>query len=388
MDRATSAPPGGDAPGSTPDDGPVAGQRPPLGPRGLLLAVSAFTTIALSAFAGLLPVPYVALSPGPVTDVIAGSGEGEDPATGLIRISGAPTYPTSGQLDLTTVSLRGGPGLEMTLGEALLDWRDGDVAVLPRGLYFRADTTQQQADAESAAEMTGSQESAKVAALTELGIDVPSTTTRRIASVYSDVPAADVLLPGDEITAVDGVDVPDFAALQAAVRALPDDAEVRLGLLRDGEPRTVTTRTVSSGGTTAIGIVPVVDHDLPFTIDIDLEDVGGPSAGTMFALGIVDELTPGAMTGGEHVAGTGSIAADGTVGPIGGLRQKVIGSHDAGARWFLAPREECGQIAGATPSGITVVPVSTLHEAVEAVTAIGEGTGGALTTCDEAAAAG
>ena len=386
MDSATSAPLEGDAPGSVPHDGHVAGQGSSLGPQGLLLAVSAFVTILLTAFAGLLPVPFVALSPGPVTDVLAGSGEGEDPSSGLIRIAGAETYPTQGQLDLTTVSLRGWPGRDMTLGELLLDWRDGDVAVLPRGLYFRDDTTQQQADAESAAEMTGSQESAKVAALTELGIDVPATTTRRIASVYADVPAAEVLQPGDEVTAVDGVDVPDFAALQAAVRALPADAPVTLGVLRGGDPRTVTTRTVSGGGTTAIGIVPDVDYDLPFSIDIDLDDVGGPSAGTMFALGIVDELTPGAMTGGEHVAGTGSIAADGTVGPIGGLRQKVIGSHDAGARWFLAPREECGQIAGAAPDGITVVPISTLHEAVEAVTAIGAGTGGTLTTCDEAAA--
>jgi len=387
MDSATSAPLGGDAPGSAPDDGPVAGQRSSLGPRGLLLAVSAFVTILLTAFAGLLPVPFVALSPGPVTDVIAGSGEGEDPATGLIRIEGAPTYPTQGRLDLTTVSLRGGPGRDMTLVELLLDWRDGDVAVLPRGLYFRADTTQQQADAESAAEMTGSQESAKVAALTELGIDVPATTTRRVASVYADVPAADVLRVGDEITAVDGVDVPDFAALQTAIRALPEDAPVTLGVLRGGKPVTVTTRTVSSGGTTAIGIVPVVEYDLPFSIDIDLDDVGGPSAGTMFALGIVDELTPGAMTGDEHVAGTGSITADGTVGPIGGLRQKVVGSQEAGARWFLAPREECGQVAGATPDGITVVPITTLHDAVQAVTAIGEGTGDALTTCDEVAAA-
>ena len=365
----------------------------PMSPRSLLLAVSAFCAVLLTALLGVLHVPYVALSPGPVTDVIAGAGAGAgggdedgDEDGGLITVSGAPTYPTDGQLDLTTVSLRGGPGLEMTLGELLADWRDPDVSVVPRSLYFRPETTQQQADAESAAEMSGSQESAKVAALTELGIDVPSTTTRRVAQVGGDAPAAAVLRAGDEITSVDGAGVADFAALQAAVRALAPGADVTLGIQRGGQARTVTTRTYAPEGTTLLGIVPDVEYAFPFEIDIAIDDVGGPSAGTMFALGIVDTLTPGAMTGGQHVAGTGEIAADGTVGPIGGLRQKVLGARAAGAEWFLAPVEECSQVAGASPAGITVVGVSTLHEARAAVEAIGAGDGAALTTCDRSAA--
>ncbi len=355
-----------------------------LSARGTLLSVSSFVAVLLAALLGVVHVPYVALSPGPVTDVIAGSGQGED-GEGLIAIAGAQTYPTEGRLDLTTVSLRGGPGLEMSLGELLLDWLDPDVNVVPRSLYYPEDQTQQQADEQSAAEMTGSQTNAKVAALTELGIDVPAVTTTRVEQVYADVPAADVLRAGDEITAVDGAPVADFPALQAAVRALPGDAEVSIGLIRGGEPLTVTTRTVASQGTTVLGITPHVDYTFPFSIDIAIDDVGGPSAGTMFALGIVDALTPGAMTGGQHVAGTGAIAADGTVQQIGGLRQKVIGARQDGATWFLAPRQECSQVAGVTPDGITVLPVSTLHEAVEAVTAVGQGTGDTLPTCDDVA---
>ncbi|MEZ0492208.1 PDZ domain-containing protein [Kineococcus sp. TBRC 1896] len=349
-----------------------------LGAGSTLLSLSAFAAVALAAVFGVVHVPYVALSPGPVTDVLGSSSGGD----GLVEISGRQTYPTEGRLDLTTVSLRGGPGLGMSLGETLLDWLDPAVNVVPRELYFPPDQSRREADEQSAAEMTGSQTNAKVAALTELGIDVPSTTTTRVEEVGADVPAADVLRPGDVITSVDGRDVAGFPELQAAVRALPADAQVRLGITRGGEARTVTTRTVSANGTTLLGITPHVDYRFPFSIDIAIDDVGGPSAGTMFALAIVDELTPGDMTGGQHIAGTGAIAADGTVLQIGGLRQKVIGAHDAGARWFLAPRAECDQVAGATPSGTTVVPVSTLHEARLAVEAIGQGRGATLATCE------
>jgi PDZ domain-containing protein len=347
-----------------------------------LLAVSAFVALLVTALMGVVHVPYVALSPGPVTDVIAGPAPGED-TDGLITIDGAPTYPTQGQLDLTTVSLRGGPGLEMTLGELLVDWVDPSVNVVPRELYFPPTQTQEEADAASAAEMTGSQTNAKVAALTELGIEVPAETTTEVDSVASDAPAAEVLRAGDVITSVDGTPVGDFPALQSAIRAQPGDAEVTIGLTRGGEPRTVTTRTVSAGGTTLLGITPFVDYTFPFTIDIAIDDVGGPSAGTMFALGIVDQLTPGAMTGGQHIAGTGAIDADGTVEQIGGLRQKVLGARADGAAWFLAPREECAQVAGATPAGITVIPISTLHEARTAVEAVGAGDGDTLQTCDD-----
>ncbi|WP_432572489.1 YlbL family protein [Kineococcus sp. SYSU DK005] len=381
---------------------PGAGQDPPaaapgrgaLSARGTLLAASAFCAVALVALAGVLDVPYVSLGPGPVRDVLAAGGRGalvEGPveardARALVEVSGAPTYPTDGRLDLTTVSLRGGPGLEVSLAEVLLDWRDEDVSVVPRELYYAPRTTQEEADAQSAAEMTGSQEDAKVAALRELGIEVPETTTRRVRQVDPDAPAAGVLRAGDEITAVDGTRVDTFEALRAAVSALPAGAEVRLGVSRGGEEREVTTRTYAPQGPTLLGVVPDVDYDLPFEVDIAIDDVGGPSAGTVFALAVVDLLTPGAMTGGEHVAGTGAIAVDGTVQPIGGLRQKVIGARRAGAGWFLAPAQECGEVAGSTPAGITVVGITTLHDAREAVEDIGAGRGAQVATCEEVAA--
>ncbi len=402
----TPARPAGAVPG-TPGPAGAPGAGDAVAARTVLLASSSLVAVLLLSLLSLVPVPYVALSPGPVRDVLGGqpaadatadatadaaadtpaetsppAPAGEEP---LIRIAGAETYPTEGRLDLTTVSLRGGPGYEMSLGEVLVHWLDRDTSVLPRSLYFGAGTTREEADRRSAAEMTGSQEAAKVAALTQLGIDVPSTTTRRVAAVDPAAPAADALRAGDEITAVDGEPVPTFEDLRAAVSALPADAEVVLTVRREqggGDDEVeVRTRTYAQRGATLLGIVPVVDHEFPFDVDISIDDVGGPSAGLVFALGVVDELTPGALTGGEHVAGTGAIAVDGAVLPIGGLRQKVVGARAQGAEWFLAPAEECSQVRGAVPDGITVLGVSTLAEAVAAVEAVGAGRGGTLAAC-------
>ncbi|MCI2239214.1 PDZ domain-containing protein [Paenibacillus sp. TRM 82003] len=383
------------SPEPEPEPGGVGAERRGASPRGVLLAVSSFCAVALVALVGVLEVPYVSLSPGPVRDVLPAAGEqtgGQGGAQGdeqvLVEVSGAPTYPTDGSLDLTTVSLRGGPGLEQSLWEALVAWRDPDVSVVPRELYYSPRTTREEADAASAAEMAGSQEAAEVAALTELGIDVTARTTRRVQEVAPAAPAAGVLRPGDVVTSVDGAEVTDFEALKAAVSALPAGAEVRLGITRGGEPREVTTSTYAPEGETLLGIVPDVEYDSPVEVDIAIEDIGGPSAGTVFALAVVDLLTPGALTGGEHVAGTGAIRADGTVLPIGGLRQKVVGAQRAGAEWFLAPAQECGEVAGVAPEGITVVGVRTLHEARTAVEAIGEGRGAEVATCAQIATAG
>jgi PDZ domain-containing protein len=93
----------------------------------------------------------------------------------------------------------------------------------------------------------------------------------------------------------------------------------------------------------------------------------------MFALGIVDKLTPGEMTGGEVLAGTGTIDSSGQVGPIGGIRQKLWGADEAGADWFLAPASNCDEVTGHVPDGMRVFAVKTLDEARSVVEAIGDG---------------
>ena len=126
------------------------------------------------------------------------------------------------------------------------------------------------------------------------------------------------------------------------------------------------------------------DSDIDATFG--LQDVGGPSAGSMFALGIVDSLTPGDLTGGKDIAGTGTIEIDGQVGAIGGIRQKMAGAQDAGSDYFLAPASNCSEVVGHEPRGMEVFAVSTLHEAVGAVEAIAAGDTSGLTTCEAVAA--
>jgi Lon-like protease len=149
------------------------------------------------------------------------------------------------------------------------------------------------------------------------------------------------------------------------------------------EKVTITTATShDDGGKRAIvGISAGTDHTFPFTIDIKLADVGGPSAGLMFALGIYDKLTPGSLTGGEFVAGTGTIDDDGKVGPIGGIEMKTVGARDRGARFFLTPAENCAAAAKDTPSGLRLVKVSTIDDAVSALEDIREGDTSALPKC-------
>lgn len=121
--------------------------------------------------------------------------------------------------------------------------------------------------------------------------------------------------------------------------------------------------------------------DQDIRIDMNAGDVGGPSAGMMFALGTIDKLTTGTMAGDQTIAGTGTISAEEQIGKIGGIRLKMLGARRDGASWFLAPSGNCPDVAGYVPAGLRVVKVSTLLQAYDAVVAIGQGHGADLPTC-------
>ncbi|WP_147392044.1 YlbL family protein [Amnibacterium setariae] len=346
-------------------------------------AVVAGAAVLLVLVVALLPSPYAIEQPGPVYDTLGSAGAGKDRAP-LITIEGEKTYPTSGRLDLLTVSVlgtaQGGPSW-LDLAEA---WIDPQKAVIPLEAVFPRGETQQQADRESAAQMTGSQQSAIAAALSRLGDDVGGTVT--VGTVQRGSAAAGRLEEGDVVTSFDGEAITDSCSLQNAVLehgARPATVVVR----RDGATRSV--RVVpkrvpdGSGGTRPLlGVATTAKIDPPFTVDLRIDDVGGPSAGMMFALGIVDRLTPGSLTGGRHVAGTGTICGDGEVGAIGGIVQKMAAARAAGATLFLAPEENCGEVVGHIPSGLDVVPVSTLSGAIETLEKVrDQGSARALPTC-------
>lgn len=340
--------------------------------------VLAALLMALLTVALAIPVPYAVRQPGPTVDTL-----GKRDGTALITISGAETYPSEGQLRLTTVSVSGSSRYRVGTLASLRAWFDSTSSVVPREVIFPEDETAQEAEERSQAQMTSSQENATAAALEALGYEVPATLT--VAGVLDDGAAADALEVGDVLTEItvdaEATPLASFATLAQVLGQTPPGTEVTLGVMRDGEPTSVSLPTGDNGeGGSLLGILVDPDLDFPIEVDIGISDIGGSSAGTMFALGIMEELTPGDATGGTVIAGTGTMSLAGEVGPIGGIEQKMNGALRDGATHFLAPTDNCDEVVGRIPDGLTVVAISTLTDAWEAVEAIGRGEGD-LPTC-------
>ncbi|KAE8764125.1 YlbL family protein [Georgenia thermotolerans] len=359
--------------------------------RSVTLVASGALLAVLILIAVVVPLPYAIERPGPTVNTLS-----EVDGKPLITVDGAPTYPTSGELRLTTVSVSGGPGYPVTAADVVAGWLSGSEVVLPREAIFPEGSTRQSVDEQAGAQMTSSQTNATVAALEELGHKVPMVLTVQEAAKGS--AAQGVLLAGDVITSVQPAggprtEVESFSDLAHVLAATAPGTTVAVGIERDGQARTVDVATMappadrSAGddaatpGGSLLGVVLKPDVQMPVDVHFDIDKIGGPSAGTMFALGIIDVLTPGEMTGGKDIAGTGTMNLAGEVGPIGGIQQKLLGARRDGAEWFLAPRANCNEVRGHVPDGLHVVSVTTLAEAHHAVETIGAGDGASLPTC-------
>ncbi|KRB35717.1 PDZ domain-containing protein [Microbacterium sp. Root180] len=333
-----------------------------------------------------LPTSYVIQRPGPVYNTLGTATSAEGEQVPLISVEGAESYPTDGALDLLTVQVVGNRERTPSWFELAMAWFDPTKAVLPIDVIFPDGETTEERNSESAAMMVDSQQEATAAALTELGYDVGGTLT--VHSLVEDSAAVGVLVEGDAILAANGTPVTDAAALREIVNAGGGEP-IELLIERDGEQTTVsiTPKEVEVDGepTLLLGVTLMTAYDFPIDVTIQLNNVGGPSAGMMFALGIIDTLTPEQLNGGENVAGTGTITADGTVGPIGGIRQKLWGAKDAGAEWFLAPEANCDEVVDHVPDGLRVFSVETLDDALAALEVVREGGDvDALPTCTAA----
>ncbi|MFE7072023.1 PDZ domain-containing protein [Streptomyces sp. NPDC057620] len=354
------------------------------------MLASTLMLIALLCAGVFINVPYSEMSPGPTVNTL-GEHDGEP----VLQISGRKTYPTSGHLNMTTVRVTSAD-YNMNLVEAVYGWLAHDNKVVPHDTLYPNGKTEEQSTQENAEEFSQSQESAKVAALKEIGIPVKSWVI--VSTVVKDTPAEGRLHAGDVIKAVDGTAVKaydDVAKLVTKHKAgekvvftiVPAKeqaaAEKEKKTATRTEDITITTaKSDDSGEDRAIvGISAGTDHTFPFTIDIKLADVGGPSAGLMFALGIVDKLTPGSLTGGKFVAGTGTITDDGKVGPIGGIEMKTVGARAKGAQYFLTPKDNCAAAARDIPDGLTLVKVDTIDDAVSALKDIRGGDTDGLPKC-------
>ncbi len=231
--------------------------------------------------------------------------------------------------------------------------------------------------------MTDSQELATAAALNELKIGF--TTVVTVAATVPGMPASSVLHAGDVITAVDGTPVSSADRAASLIRAHHPGAPVELTVSRNGQVRTVRLVTKSAHGQPAVGIVVSEQFKFPFPVQIRVGDIGGPSAGMMFALGLVDKLSPDDLAAGRFIAGTGEIDAKGNVSAIGGIQQKMVGARNQGATIFLAPASNCPDVRGSVPPGLRIVKVSTLGQAVQDLQAINAGKAGAVVLAAAAA---
>jgi PDZ domain-containing protein len=301
-----------------------------------------------------LHVPYVTFSPGPVTNTL-GAVDGQP----LIKIAGHQTYPAKGELSLTTVT----ESNRLDMITAVRDWFSKHDAVVPEEIVRPPGTSEQEVQQQNAQAMLDSQESATSAAMKQLGI-APVSTSVVVVDVPAGSPSAGKLQPDDVITTVDGQTMRSASDVATAVRKRKPGDQVAVGYTRDGKPGTAMITAGSSDGHTVIGISTGQRNVYPFTVTIGLKNVGGPSAGLMFALGIIEKLTPGDMTGGRNVAGTGTIDADGKVGAIGGIQQKIQGARQSGATYFFVPTSNCNEAKGNAPKGIRLLRVDTLSDAL------------------------
>lgn len=309
----------------------------------------------------LFPTPYVIEQPGPTYNVL-----GSDENQPIISIDGAPTFETAGNLDLLTVQVVGNREQTPSWLDIFAAWVDPSKSVLLLDQVFPANQTQEQSEAESTAMMEQSQQEAIAVALDNLGYEVP--VELYVSEVSKNSPASGKVVAADFVRTVDGVKVSTIEALRERVNKFDGSTPVKLVVSRAGVEKSFELTPVKDEtGAYRLGLLVGYKYEFPVKVDLKLADVGGPSGGMMFALGIYDKLTPGALTGGKYIAGTGTIDGSGLVGPIGGIQQKLYGAADAGAKYFLAPSENCGEVAGQIPAGLTVLRIKTFEDALTAV---------------------
>ena len=353
----------------------------PVSQRTLAGVIAVPLLLALWVAALWMPLPYVTYHPGPTTDVLGNAEDRE-----IIQVTGHKTYRDDGELRMTTVYVSQ-PGARVNLFEVMAAWISDEDAVYPYDALYGPDETAEDADLESAVQMASSQDLATTAALRELGYDVAPVV--KVLNVSKGSPADGAFKVGDEIVAVDGEPITDPARIAELVRADTARDPIAFDVMRDGEELSLRLRPrLDDDGVPRIGIVPGNGFDFPFQVHVNIDpDVGGPSAGLMFSLAIYDTLTPDSLTGERAVAGTGAIREDGSVGPIGGIQQKIVGARDDGAELFLVPPANCADALQAPNGDMRLVRADTLHDAVEALETWADDPDATLPACSASASA-
>ncbi|QBX56398.1 PDZ domain-containing protein [Nocardioides seonyuensis] len=342
---------------------------------GLIAACLLAVLWAVAAFTAL---PYVTYSPGPTVDILSAT-EGKE----KVQVSGHKAYHDDGELRLTTIYVDD-PQESVTLLELLKAYVDPDEAVYPRSAVYAPDETDESSERMSTVQMVSSQDSAVATALTELGYDVDEVV--EVLDVSEDLPADGRLEVRDVLLEVGGRPISEPQDVVEAVDAAPVGEPLEFVVRRDGDEVSVEVTPREFDGDKRVGITPGSGFTFPFDVRVDIGDsIGGPSAGLMMALAVYDTLTPGSLTGGHSIAGTGTVTRDGEVGPIGGIQQKIAASRDVGAELFLVPAGNCDGVAGVDSEDMRLVRATTMHDAVQSIEAWVEDPDASLPTCEDPA---
>ena len=333
------------------------------------MLVALVPILAFGLLLSLVTVPYVSLGPGPTFDTL-----GEVDGKQVVDIEGTEVHKTSGHLNMTTVSQRD----DLTLGQALTLWMSGREQLVPRDLVYPPDRSKDEIDQANNADFKNSEDSAEYAALGYL--KYPAAVTA--ATVSDPGPSAGKLKAGDALDAVDGTPVANVEQFTSYLKKTKPGQVVTIDYRRKNEPAGTVQITLGTNKDRDYGYLGVAVLDAPwapFAVDFNLANVGGPSAGLMFSLAVVDKLTTGDLAGSTFIAGTGTISADGKVGQIGGITHKMVAAHAAGASVFLVPAKNCYEANSDNPSGLRLLKVETLSQAVDALHALQ--VGGQPPTC-------
>lgn len=318
------------------------------------MLVTAAMLLCLGVVGATVPLPLAALGLGPTFDTL-----GEDNGKPVVAIATLPTYPTTGHLNMTTVQVTQG----FTMFDALRYWASPDYQVVPRSSVFPPGESDAQVDAANVRQFADSQADAKGAALSYLHLP----TRVVVDDLTAGSPATGLLDPGDQLVAVDGRTLQSIDDLYAAMAGTRPGQQVTVSVERGADPPRDVVVTLGARDDSAqgmLGVRPVSRALTDDEITISLADVGGSSAGLMFALAAVDRLTPGDLTGGRFVAGTGTIRSDGAVAGIRGIPFKMAAASRAGATVFLVPSANCTEARSTAPPGLELVKVDTLADAV------------------------
>jgi Lon-like protease len=321
------------------------------------LLVALAPIVAFGLLFGLVTVPYVSLGPGPTFNTL-GEVDGKE----VVDIEGTQVFPASGHLNMTTVAQRD----QLTLSQAIALWMSGREQLWPRDLVYPPAKSREEINKDNSEDFAQSEANAEYAALGYFKY-APAVT---VEVVNADGPSHGKLQPGDAIDKVNGTQITSLEQFQSLLKKTKPNDDIVLDFRRKNAPPGTTTIRLGKNEDRDYGYLGVSVREAPwapFKITFNLANVGGPSAGLMFALAVVDKLTTGDLVDSKFVAGTGTIDADGKIGPIGGIIHKMLAAHEAGASVFLVPADNCAEARSGNEDGLELVKVDTLGQAVDAM---------------------